>query len=528
MGGAAALTTIGEALAARAADDRVALRTDGGSWTWRAVVAESAARAAEFGRAHVGVLLDNVPEYVFLLGGAALAGGVVVGINPTRRGDGLAHDIRHTDCSVVVTDAAHEPLLRGLDLGGAAVRLVDDPGWRFPAAAVPGPLPGEDALYLLIFTSGSTGAPKAVRMSQGRAHRNAAAAATAFTPDDVLYCAMPLFHGNALLTNLFPAVISGASVVLKPRFSATSFLDDVRRHGCTYFNYVGRALSYVLATPEAPDDADNPLRWGMGSEASPRDIREFRRRFGCVIVEGYGSSEGGIALQRSPGTPRGALGRPREGEDVAVVDPATGKECAPGAVGELVRRDGVGGFEGYYRNEAADEERSRGGWFWSGDLGYRDEEGYLWFAGRSADWLRVDGENFGAAPVERILGRFPGVAAVAVYAVPDPSAHDRVMAALELDEGAPFDPAAFASFLDEQPDLGTKWAPAFVRVLPRLPTTATGKLDKQPLRRQGWEAPDEVWWRSSPSEPYRQMTSADVDDLRGAFAAAGRSHLLDR
>ena len=95
----------------------------------------------------------------------------------------------------------------------------------------------------------------------------------AFTPDDVLYCSMPLFHGNALMANLLPALVAGASVVLRPRFSASAFLPDVRRHGCTYFNYVGRALSYVLAQPETPEDADNQLKWCLGSEASPRDRR---------------------------------------------------------------------------------------------------------------------------------------------------------------------------------------------------------------------------------------------------------------
>jgi fatty-acyl-CoA synthase len=542
-------TTVAELLVARRDDSNPGLRADDVAWSWSEVVAESAARAAvlaDLGAAggHVGVLLENVPEYVFLLGGAALSGSVVVGINPTRRGDELARDVRHTDCRLVLTDAASAPLLAGLDLGGADVLIVDDPAWiakvdASRGAPPPMELPGDDDLYLLLFTSGSTGAPKAVQVSQGRAARTAAASAVAFTSDDVLYCSMPLFHGNALLANLLPGVVAGATVVLRQRFSASAFLPDVRRHGCTYFNYVGRALSYILAVPETPVDSDNELRWCLGSEASPRDRKEFRRRFGCFVMEGYSSSEGAVVIQPFSGMPPDALGRPNDGVDVAVIDPETGLECPraafgegqvllnPGdAIGEIVGRDGLSSFEGYYANPEADAERGRGGWYWTGDLGYRDNDGTFYFAGRTADWLRVDGENFAAGPVERILERVPAVAAVVVYGVPDPRTGDQVMAALELEPGATFDAVAFASALRDQPDLGTKWAPRFVRVVERIPLTATGKVDRKPLRAERWETTDPVWWRASPADPYRVLTTTDVADLRRAFADAGREGML--
>ena len=115
------------------------------------------------------------------------------------------------------------------------------------------------------------------------------------------------------------------------------------------------------------------------------------------------------------------------------------------AIGELVSRTATSRFEGYYNNPEADAERTRNGWYWSGDLGYRDEAGVFWFAGRNADWIRVDGENFVAAPIERILARFPGADGVAVYAVPDSRTGDQVMAAIELLPGVTFDPEAFAT-----------------------------------------------------------------------------------
>ena len=201
--------TIAAALVARADDDTVGLLFEDQSWTWREVVAECAARAATYAPGqHIGVLLENVPEFVFILGGAALAGSVVVGLNPTHSTSELERDIAYTDCSVVITDDSRS----------------------YEPARLPVDLPSPDSLYCLIFTSGSTGAPKAVQMSQGRAARTASLGAVVFGADDVLYCAMPLFHGNALLANLFPAIISGAAVALRRKFSASEFMTDIRRY----------------------------------------------------------------------------------------------------------------------------------------------------------------------------------------------------------------------------------------------------------------------------------------------------------
>ena len=491
---------------------------------------------------HVGVLLENVPEFVFLLFGAALAGATVVGINPTRRGAELAHDIRHTDCQIVISDAERAPMLRELDLGPAPAEVLVSPGPAYEGALGSGPLPTDRPdpgdLYLLLFTSGSTGAPKAVRMTHGRAARQAVESARAFTSADVLYCAMPLFHGNALIANLFPALVAGAAVVLRRRFSASGFGPDIREHGCTYFNYVGRALAYIVAVPESPADADNRLKWALGSEASPLTVAEFTRRFGCPVFEGYGSSENAVIIRPAPGMPDGALGRPKRGTDVAIIDAATGRECPPAvldeagrllnpdaAIGEIVGRNSVSQFEGYYRNPDADAERTRGGWYWSGDLGYRDRDGWVYFAGRTADWLRVDGENFSAGAVERILNRFPGSSGVAVYGVPDPVTGDQVMAAVETEPDA-FDPGEFAAFLRAQPDLGTKWAPRYVRVTPQLPVTATRKVDKAVLRAEAWEA--ETVYRRETDGSYRPMTPSDRDELLTRFAANGRASVLGR
>ncbi|MEU6992528.1 AMP-binding protein [Streptomyces sp. NPDC046465] len=547
-------TTVADLVRARWGDHRTGLRHAGGELTHHQLAAGAAARAALLadlltprGEPHIGVLLDNTPEYPLWLSAAALAGAAVAGINPTRRGAELARDIVHTDCKVLVTERAHLPLLDGLELPGVRILVTDTAAYRDLLTPYADAKPdiartvGPGSRMLLYFTSGSTGAPKAAICSQGRlaAAGRSLVAHFGIRPSDTHYICMPMFHGNAVIADWAPALAAGAGVALRDRFSASRFLPDVREFGATYFTYVGRAVQYVLATPERPDDRDNPLRVGFGTEAGAVDAARFEERFGVRLVEGYGSSEGGAAIQRTPDTPTGAIGRAAPGDDLAVVDPGTLRECEPArfapdgrllngraAIGELVNR-GPNPFEGYWRNDAAQAERVRGGWYWTGDLFYRDADGHLYFAGRQDDRLRVDSENLAAAMIENILARYGGAAAVAVYAVPDPVAGDQVMAALAPPPDAPFDPLDFAEFLLSQTDLGTKMAPRFVRVVPRMPVTATSKVARGELRREGFRCQDPVWWRPPGSSAYRGLTPSDVTELLAQYEARGRAALLD-
>jgi steroid-22-oyl-CoA synthetase len=555
------MTTVAAMVAARAGDDSAGvLDVDGGRWTWREAVAEGAARGALAnslmgdGLPHIGVLLPNGPEYLFWLNGAALAGAAIVGINPTRRGEALAADVRATDCAMIVTDDEGAALLQGLDLGVDEDKVLVIGTERYATsvqafaggAAAQALVDGagdvdEETLYLLIFTSGTTGVPKAVRCTQGRLADIARVAAPGYgyTTDDVCYCPMPLFHGNALMALWGPSVMVGAALAVRPRFSASAFLDDVRRFGATKFSYVGKAIAYILATPERPDDADNTLTSAFGTEASVRDRSRFRKRFGCYLIEGYGQSEGGASMNPVLGMPKGAIGKPVDGVDLAVISPETGEECARAefdadgrllnageATGEIVNRSGRGKFEGYYRREDAEAERLRGGWYWTGDLGYVDKEGFFYFAGRSGDWLRVDSENFAAGPVEAILSRHPDIAVVAVYPVPDTAsgAGDQLMVALEAMPGRPFDPHAFGAWLLAQPDLGPKWIPRYVRVSASLPQTATGKVTKVGLRAEAWACDEPVWWRPLDSTEVRfdPLTDDDREKLAAGLAENGR------
>lgn len=537
-------SSVAELLLARSEDDHPALLTADDVLTWRELVAGARRRAALLtavrrpGPWHVGVLMDNDPEYLLLIAGAALSGATIVGINPTRRGAELAADIAGTDVQTIVVGAAHRHLLDGLDLGGATVLDAEGEayaGLLADAAAhpvVPQAPPGTEHVLLLLFTSGSTGAPKAVVCSSFRLAVIGQLNVHGLTRDDVAYNAMPLFHGNALMAAWAPILVVGGTYAMRPRFSASGFLPDVRRFGATFFNYVGRALSYVLAQPETPEEADNRLRFGFGTEASTRDREEFERRFGCRIVESYGSSEGVCTILRGSDTPPGALGRPDPAMGLEIVG-ADGQQCpvadvspegrllnAAEAIGEIVVRGGGARFEGYYANRDAMAAKVRDGDFWTGDLAYRDESGNFWFAGRSSDWIRVDSENFAAAPIERILARHPDVTTAVVYAVPDPRTGDEVMASLLLAPGATLDAAGLDAFLDAQPDLGTKWRPRLVRVVEDLPLTGTGKVDKQVLRREAWLCADPLLL--SEDGTYRPFTPDDRAAREAAFARHDR------
>ena len=442
---------------------------------------------------HVGVLLENTPFFSAMLVAAGMSGIVPVGLNPVRRGAALQRDIDRADCQLVLADTKSAETLDDIEHLN-----VDSPEWADEVAA------HRDAemtfqsasptdLFMLIFTSGTSGEPKAVKCSHGKVAIAGVTMTQRFSlgPDDVCYVSMPLFHSNAVLVGWAVSAACHGSMALRRKFSASGFLPDIRHYGATYANYVGKPLSYVLATPERPDDADNPLRAVYGNEGVPGDIERFGLRFGCVVQDGFGSTEGGVAIARTPDTPAGSLGPLPEG--IAIIDPDTGEPCPAGVVGELVNTAGPGRFEGYYNDEAAEAERMAGGVYHSGDLAYRDDAGYAYFAGRLGDWMRVDGENLGAAPIERVLLRHPDINEVAVYPVPDPVVGDQVMAAVVLEAGAEFDTEKFRAFLAEQPDLGPKQWPSHVRISSELPRTVTFKVLKRQLSAQGVDCGDPVW-----------------------------------
>jgi fatty-acyl-CoA synthase len=515
-----------------------------GSYTYREVVAESRRRAALWDSIrdpdappHIGVLLDNTAEYLFWLGAAAISRSVMVGINATYRGAELARLVDHTDCQALVTSDAYGTLLDAAPHAVPAQRVLrtHSPEYADALAATDpdrewAPADDDD-LYLLIFTSGSTGFPKAVRCTQGRFARTGThvASITPVAPGKIAYAPLPFFHTSALFTGLASTLSAGAAIGSRAKFSASKTMPDIRRMGAVMLTYTGKVLNYILAVPPSPDDADNPLELAIGNEASESDIREFAARFDCQVRDSYGSTEGMIIIRRDATMPHGSIGR--SDDNIRVFDPETGGECPPAeldpqgrlvnadvAVGEIVNTTPGGGFEGYYRNEEALASKMRDGIYYSGDLAYRDADGWFFFAGRSNESLRVDGENFAAGPVEAIVMRYPTARSAAVYAVPDDPVGDRVMVAIEVAALDAFDVDDFDSFLAQQPDLGPKWVPSFVRPTGELPKLASMKLDKTRLRAEAWRGPG-TYWRPARGEALRPLTDEDL---------VGLAPLLDR
>nr|WP_221247073.1 AMP-binding protein [Gordonia humi] len=460
---------------------------DGGFTSWRDHLRDARGLAAAVRTMldparppHVGILAANSREFSALFAAAALGGFVLVGLNSTRRGEALAADAALADCQTILVSPEYAEALprvpgaRIVDLGSdrwTAAVAANSPDDFAPVSADP------DGLVMLIFTSGTTGNPKAVRCSQRKFAAAGAMLADRFGigPDDVAYLSMPMFHSNAMIAGWSVATAGGASIAIAPTFSARGFGDDVRRYGVTYANYVGKPLHYILATPERPDDHDLPLRIMYGNEASATDRAEFARRFGARVVDGFGSTESGVSISRTPDTPDDALG-PLVAPN-AVVDPDTSEPVPPGTVGEIVNSSGSGLFDGYYGDEAATAERTRGGMYRTGDLGWVDDAGYIHFAGRIGDWLRVDGENLGTRPIETVLKRHRSVVDAIVVGVPTDigDAVGAVLVAPGLDR------TAFDEFLDAQPDLGRKQRPTLVWVVDTIPETATFKTARAAL-----------------------------------------------
>ena len=504
----------------------------------------------------VALLMDNSLDAVHAWTGTSLGGMVEVPVNSAYKGSFLTHVLNDSGAAVLVCDDTYAERIAAVAGDLTALRTLvvrgdtaaaDDLRDRFRVVGLDEVTTAEPAapqaidaadLMAYMYTSGTTGPSKGVLIPHAHAYTYASREDQARpVAGDRILVTLPLFHGNALFAAFAPSAYVGCTFAMRRKFSASGFLPDVLRYNASYFNYVGRSLSYILAQPEVPEEKQTRLRVVFGTEASVHDRTEFERRFGVTPLESYGSSEGGVVISHTEDTPPGALGVAGAYMDVAILD-ADENECpraefdangglvnAGEAIGEICNVTGAKLFEGYYRNPEATAERNVGEVFHTGDLGYRDADGYFYFAGRSGDRIRVDSENFSAGPVERILDRFPGVLVVAVYPVPDPRTGDQVMAAIQLEPGVEFDADAFSEFCRTQPDMGTKWAPRFVRVMTEMPVTATRKISKPSLRRESWIEPGEVYLRGGAAgddDVYRPLTDADREALLTEYELHGR------
>lgn len=477
--------------------DRVYLRTDDDEYTFaetrrRALLAAGALRAHGIARGDRIVLSSaNVPEFVFLLLGAATVGAPVLALDP---------DLTAGEVERLVGRA--QPRLVVAGPGSQIVVPADQPQPQPLPAFAPadghpeskgdspdGPTPSDVAVF--ICTSGTTSTPKLVMQT----HRGYVLGAQAFPwwldlrDDDIMLTAMPLFHLNAQLYSVMGALSAGLTLVLPERFSARTFWDTVRRHGVTQFNAVGPMAEILLAQPETPSDNDNPVRLCYLAPAlGPERNAEFCRRFGLDIVVGYGMSESpfGTIWPRGRTAPPDSIGLLRQHPDLGQINEARvvradGSDVDTGEVGELLLRNPALTL-GYFGSPAETRAALREGWLHTGDLVRQDDEGFFYHVGRSKEMIRHRGHNVAPAEVEQTLLSHPAVDEVAVVGVPSPLGEQDVLAVVVTAPGVPM--AGLEAELDaycRSRLVQYKCPRSFVlRELP-LPRTATGRIAKHRL-----------------------------------------------
>jgi crotonobetaine/carnitine-CoA ligase len=308
----------------------------------------------------------------------------------------------------------------------------------------------------------------------------------ALRDDDILYTCLPLFHINAQSITVMPSLLSGRPCVMTERFSGSGFLDEMREHGATVFNYIGAILTILLKQPVRPDDADNPVRLTVGSSAPAERWREFETRFGIQIVEIYGLTEtAGVALASPPADVRvGKCGVPVSWSEVQI-QRDDGTEADVDEPGEFVIRakqpDTM--FLGYYKNPDATAAANAGGWFHSGDRGRRSADGYFTFIDRLKDSIRRRGENISSYEVERVVNAFDGVVESAAVGVPSELGEEEVLIVVVPRAGTVLDPAELIAFCERR--LAAFMIPRYVRSVEALPKTPTEKIQKFALREAG-------------------------------------------
>lgn len=504
---------------ARTHPDRVLLRFASGDLTFATVDAMVDRAASGFAAlgvrpgAVVPVMLGNSPEMVVTWLGLCRAGAVACLLNTAFTDAALRRALDVTSSPVVVTSPSHVEALvdAGLPPAVRTAVIVGDgaAGARGPARVAwpdllgtgrrgaPSSSHGPTEPALVVFTSGTTGVSKGCLLPHRYVVRQAElmAAHLGFRDEDVLYCPFPLFHIDAAVLTVGPALVLGTTAAIGERFSASGFWPEVRRFGATVFDFMGATLTMLHKQPPGADDADNPVRLAWGVPV-PDFADEFEARFGLRLVELYGSTDAGVPIYHPVDRLRraGSCGLPIDAYDVRLVDPE-GFEVTDGGTGEIVIRPNEPSImaAGYLGMPEATVASRRDLWFHTGDLARRDPDGFHYFVGRMTDTIRRRGENVSAFEVEEVVKLHPAVLDAAAFGVPSELTEDDVMVAVVARPGQVVDPADLAAFCAGR--LARHMVPRYVDVVADLPRTPTEKVRKEVLRERGVTA---TTWDGSP------------------------------
>jgi fatty-acyl-CoA synthase len=498
-------------------------------------------------RFHVGVFMQNIPEFFYILGGCAFTNSTLVGINNAQVGDKLAFDINNVDMNLLFVDTAIQPgtdgsfldtVLKAKQKNGFAtldetsiisiqksrhesISFLDQQLEQHTSGIetfVPTPLNVSGAA-LVIFTSGTTGAPKGIEISwEKMTHVGIhATGILKYTEKDVGYVCMPVNHSNSLYLNVMPAIMNNARIFLRRKFSVSGFIRDIQDSGATIWNCVGDPVQYLLNHFSQENGKKNyrdlPLRTVISTGTNAVNRAEFTDLFGLdIFTEVYGSTEAGALTAVDETTPACSVGRLLK--DVRIVNEKTFQECEDavldenGAITNLDRCSGevvvsqnslgLSAFTGYYKlpQESLRKLISiKGEMFYRmGDLGAIVEQKgacYLIFLGRTGDWIRYKGENW--APVDgiRMAGKYKGIINMAIIGVPQSTGReDDPMYILEIRNDDPFDVPGFYAYCRE--NLPHYMLPRFIRIMEKLPMTETLKLKNTLLKKDFYYRDEEL------------------------------------
>ncbi len=511
---------------ARRHEHKTFLVFEGRSRSYRELEQQATALARGLVQAGIGkgdpvaLLVGNCAETLLLNMALGCIGAVTCPVNTAAKGDLLAYFLNLCKATTVVVGSDLVQRFHEVEDRAGSVRqlLIVD---TTEAAAVPDdtPYPGRCRVLryadltaappdvalpevlatdaqTIMFTSGTTGPSKGVLISNAQSFQFSIGRVEylGLRQDDVVYTCLPLFHGNALNAASVCAFVADASLVLARRFSARAFWDEVRAHGVTQFNLLSSMTNILWGLPPSPRDRDHRVRQ-CTMVPVPLFAADFAERFGVEIVSSYSLTDFGQGTFLQPGAPvdkSRSAGRPRPGVDLAILDD-DGQPLPNGEAGEICLRSQDPSLAGriYYGMPEETRKAQQGGWFHTGDRGYVDPDGYLFFVDRKKDAIRRRGENISSWEVEQVIARHPDVADVAVYAVASAQSEDEVAASVVCREGRTIAPEELIRFCER--NMAYFMVPRYLEFRADLPRTLTEKVQK-PLLRQAAESGLAALW----------------------------------
>lgn len=454
----------------------------------------------------VCVMLDNSPEYVDVWFGLTCIGAILVPINVHLKGAGLQYILTHSDCKAMIVDEMYmariRPCLSSLPKDVKIMIQTKDQAFSYsnrysslkdiltysesewPSLDVSGA-----AINSILYTSGTTGPPKGVMLSHA-AYINAAQAFSermvGVRFDDTLLTTLPLFHINAQAHTVLGGIHSNATVALSKRFSASRFWEEVCYHQATIFNSLGSMIPILCKQPEQENDHDNPARITACAATPERFWKQFEERFKIKIVEGYGLTETSGFCVSNPLDKRKvpSIGKPFPFVETKIAD-ENGKRLQVGEVGEILIRSLKKHtfMEGYYKMPDKTEEAMLEGWFRTGDLGYADEDGYMYFCDRLKQCIRRRGENISSWEVEKVINAHPKVLESAAVGVPSEVGEEDVKVYVILRKGENLPYEEFIKWCEER--MAYFMVPRYVQYVDSFPKTATERVQKFKLKEEG-------------------------------------------